>query len=108
LNSYSKSYNKVFERHGGLFQRKFKRKEIKLDSYLTEVITYIHRNPQKHGLIQDFKNWNYSSYRTFFFKIENLIEIEWVIDWFGGINEFEKNHLREEDNQLEFLEFEDL
>ena len=56
LNSYSKSYNKVFERHGGLFQRKFKRKEIKLDSYLTEVITYIHRNPQKHGLIQDFKN----------------------------------------------------
>ena len=108
LNSYSKSYNKVFERHGGLFQKKFKRKQINTDRYLTEVIKYIHRNPQKHGLIQDFKNWNYSSYKTFFFKNESLVEIDWVLDWFGGINEFEKNHLREEDNQLEFLEFEDL
>jgi len=108
LNSYSKSYNKVFERHGGLFQKKFKRKQINTDSYLTEVIKYIHWNPQKHGIIQDFKNWNYSSYRTFFFKNESLVEIDWVLDWFGGIIEFEKNHLWEEDNQLEFLEFEDL
>ena len=108
LNSYSKSYNKAFERHGGLFQRKFKRKQINTDSYLTEVIKYIHRNPQKHGLIQDFKKWNYSSYGTFFLKSNNQLETDWVLDWFGGVNEFEKNHLWEEDNHLDFRELEDL
>ncbi len=108
LNSYSKSYNKAFERHGGLFQRKFKRKQINTDSYLTDVIKYIHRNPQKHGLIQDFKKWNYSSYGTFFLKNKNQLETDWVLNWFGGLNEFEKNHLWEEDNHLDFRELEDL
>ena len=108
LNSYSKSYNKAFERHGGLFQRKFKRKQIDTDGYLTEVIKYIHRNPQRHGLIQDFKKWDYSSYGKFILKNENQLEIDWVLNWFGGIDEFEKNHLREEDNQFDFREFEDL
>jgi len=107
LNSYSKSYNKVFERHGGLFQRKFKRKQIHSDSYLTEVIKYIHRNPQKHGLIHDFKKWKYSSYGTFLSKSKTQIETDWVLDWFGGLEEFEKNHLFEEDNQIDFREFED-
>ena len=106
MNSYSKSYNKAFERHGGLFQRKFKRKQIHTESYLTEVITYIHRNPQRHGIIQDFKKWNYSSYGKFILKNENQLEIDWVLDWFGGIDEFEKNHLKEEDNQFDFRDLE--
>jgi hypothetical protein len=106
LNSYSKSYNKVFDRHGGLFQRKFKRKEIDSEGYLTAVIKYIHRNPQNHGLIQDFKKWKYSSYGTFLSKNITQLETDWVLDWFGGLEEFEKIHLLEEDNQIYIQELE--
>jgi REP element-mobilizing transposase RayT len=64
LNSYSKAYNKLYERHGGLFQRKFKRKQIAKDSYLSQVMIYIHQNPQNHGIIEDFQKWKYSSYQA--------------------------------------------
>ena len=67
----------------------------------------LHRNPQKHGLIHDFKKWKYSSYGTFLSKSKTQIETDWVLDWFGGLEEFEKNHLFEEDNQIDFREFED-
>jgi len=105
LNSYSKSYNKVFDRHGGLFQRKFKRKEIDTEGYLNAVIKYIHRNPQNHGLIKDFKKWKYSSYGTILSKSKTQLETDWVLDWFGGLEEFEKNHLLEDENQIDFWEF---
>jgi len=45
FNSYSKAYNKMYDRNGSLFQRPFKVKEILSDSYLTKVIIYIHHNP---------------------------------------------------------------
>jgi putative transposase len=35
------------------------------DAYFVWLIAYIHRNPQKHGLVGDFGDWPYSSYHTF-------------------------------------------
>jgi REP element-mobilizing transposase RayT len=75
LNSYSKSYNKLYERHGGLFQRKFKRKQIAKDSYLSQVIIYIHQNPQKHWVNDDFRIW-----KEIFF----ISRIEFIQDYSSG------------------------
>jgi REP element-mobilizing transposase RayT len=61
FNAYSKSINKAYNRTGSLFQERFRRKEIESDSYFTEVIFYIHGNPQKHGLVDDFREYTYSS-----------------------------------------------
>lgn len=91
LNSYSKSYNKLYERHGGLFQRKFKRKKIDHESYLTQVVIYIHQNPSKHGITTEFKKWKYSSYQALMSSKPTKLGREYILDWFGGIDQFQKD-----------------
>ena len=92
LNSYSKSYNKLYQRHGGLFQRKFKRKQIDKESYLSQVIIYIHQNPKKHGIMEDFTKWKYSSYQALISSKPTNLERDYILHWFGGIDQFRKNH----------------
>ncbi len=92
LNAYSKSYNKFYERHGGLFQRKFKRKHIDQESYLTQVTIYIHQNPRNHGILNDFTEWKYSSYQALVSTKPTNLEREYVLDWFGGVDQFQENH----------------
>src|SRR3954469_19167667 len=61
--SYSQAINKQENRSGSLFQKNFKIKEVHNDIYFSELIFYIHANPQLHGLTHDFKQWRYSSYQ---------------------------------------------
>lgn len=42
FNSYSKAFNKKYNRIGGLFNRPVKRKQIIDDHYFTQLIIYIH------------------------------------------------------------------
>ena len=65
FNSYTKSYNKVFERRGSLFERPFKRKEIKTDSYFATLIAYIHYNPVHYGFTERPEEWAYSSWHAY-------------------------------------------
>jgi REP element-mobilizing transposase RayT len=92
LNAYSKSINKVFGRNGALFQRKFKRKKIDTEEYLTRIVIYIHLNPVKHGLSRDPSEWKFSSYRSYLSKSQIKLNRELVIKWFGGINGFITAH----------------
>src|SRR5690348_8809262 len=54
FNAYTKAINKVYGRTGSLFQERFGRRIINDESYYTRIIFYIHANPQKHALINDF------------------------------------------------------
>jgi putative transposase len=92
LNGYAKAYNKLYGRHGGLFQRKFKRKQINKESYLTRAIIYIHLNPQKHGIVEDFKKWKFSSYQAIISQKPTHIERDFVLEWFGDVKQFLKMH----------------
>ncbi|MDD2816378.1 MAG: transposase [Thiotrichaceae bacterium] len=51
FNAYTKIINKTYNRHGSLFEKNFKRILIDSDSYLIQVVAYIHRNPQKQTRI---------------------------------------------------------
>jgi putative transposase len=42
---YENSYNKAYNRSGSLFQAPFKRKLIASETYLKNVILYVHSNP---------------------------------------------------------------
>ena len=93
LNSYTKCFNKTSERNGGLFQRKFKRKLISDEDYLTRIVLYIHWNPIKHNLTDDFSLWKYSSYRAYLSEKPSKINRNLVLEWFGSKEEFKKFHL---------------
>lgn len=90
--SYSQAINKQENRVGSLFQKHFKIKEVTNESYFSQLVFYIHANPQKHGLIDDFKEWIYSSYHSVITdKISKLKKRE-VINWFGNVEEYKRFH----------------
>jgi putative transposase len=88
FNAYSKAFNKRYNRTGGLFQRPFRRIRISTNKQLLHLI---HRNPEKHSLIDDFRDWPYTSYKDIL-SGEKLIDYEEVIRWFGTVSEFENAH----------------
>ncbi|MGB0432495.1 MAG: transposase, partial [Bacteroidia bacterium] len=62
FNSYTKSINKAIGRTGGLFETPFKRIKIDNPVYFSHVLAYIHFNPQNHGFVDDFRDYEHSSY----------------------------------------------
>jgi len=96
-NSYTQSINADtrFEdkpRKGSLFERPFERKRITSESYYTNAIYYIHRNPQKHGFVEDFREYPHSSYHAFLSKRNTQLRRKEVLDWFGGKEEYFELH----------------
>jgi len=65
LSGYTKAINKRFGRHGSLFQEHSKSKPIFTDNYLITLLTYIHQNPIRSGLVKKAEDWIYSSYQDY-------------------------------------------
>ena len=92
FQSYAMAFNKQQNRTGTLFQTPFKRALVNDDSYFTRLIYYIHANPQVHGLIEDFKEWQWSRYQRMLIEKQTKLKKETVLDWFGNKQLFEKYH----------------
>jgi REP element-mobilizing transposase RayT len=102
FNSYAQSINKASNRTGPLFESPFERKLIDDDGYLTSMIYYCHYNAQLHEFVKDFKEWDFSSYRTILENNNSFLASQKVLDWFGGVESFKKEHEdRFEKNALE-------
>jgi REP element-mobilizing transposase RayT len=65
LNSYAQAFNKMWDRHGNLFNQKTKAKPVSSDSYLITLLTYIHQNPIRSGLVKKAEEWLFSSYQDY-------------------------------------------
>ena len=94
FSSYTQSFNKMYSRKGSLFIPNFKRKEITNDSYITNIICYIHGNPIHHGFVKNLTDWPWSSYQVVLNDAPTFINRDEVLKWFGNQNEYEKIHLQ--------------
>lgn len=66
---------------------------VTTNAQLFHLVTYIHRNPEKHGLVDDFQDWSYSSYQTLIAEIEDThLNRAEVMSWFGAISNFVDSH----------------
>jgi putative transposase len=100
FNAYAKAFNKRYDRTGSLFQRPFGRVEIASQAQLFHLVIYIHRNPERHGLVGDFQDWLYSSYHALVTGAgKSHLERDEVIGWYGTINSFKQ--VQQEDIELE-------
>ncbi|HOQ97905.1 MAG TPA: hypothetical protein PLJ35_03690 [Anaerolineae bacterium] len=95
LNAYAKAVNKAYGRTGALFERPFGRIEVASDAYFARLVVYIHRNPQKHGFVADFRDWPYSSYQTLLARQATRLKREEVLEWFGGRADLAAAHEQE-------------
>jgi len=63
---YARYFNKVYKRHGHLFQDRFKSKIVKSDRYLRVVIGYVHNNPvDLQGYNSNPEKYSFSSLPVF-------------------------------------------
>lgn len=63
--TYSNYYKRSYAHTGHLWQGRYKSFLIEKDSYLLECGRYIERNPVRAKLIEDPKDWPWSSYRFY-------------------------------------------
>jgi putative transposase len=84
FNAYAKTINKTYGRTGSLFAHPFHRGMVMDDAQLMAVIRYIHQNPQKHGFVEDFRDWPYSSYGGLASEKSTRLKRDSVLDLFGG------------------------
>lgn len=92
FTAYAMYFNKAKKRSGNLFYRPFKRVNIQQAAHFTHSVFYIHANPAKHRITNDFTNYPWSSYQEFLSGKATKIERDSVLKWFGGKRAFIEYH----------------
>lgn len=92
FNSYAKAVNNTYHRTGSLFENRFGRIEVNSDRYFTKLVHYIHFNPQKHGFVDDYRLYPYSSYQAIILDKSTNICKDAVLEWFQGKDNFQQIH----------------
>ena len=72
------TYGYINKGEKGVFQRRFFEHTIKDEEELNNQINYIHYNPVKHGLVNNVKDWQYSSFHKF--VEQGMYEFNWGSD----------------------------
>ena len=98
-NAYARTINQTYHRTGALFQRPFGRIPVATDAYFARLIVYIHRNPQKHGFVDDFRDWPYSSYHALLSDKPTHLQRQAVLEWFNGAQNVAAMHRSEMTDQ---------
>lgn len=99
FNTYTKSINKAYDRTGSLFQEHPQRNRVETEEYLRQLIIYIHLNPLKHKFTDDFSKYKHSSYLSYLSEKETNIERQYILDIFGGKENFIFYH---NENQIKY------
>jgi REP element-mobilizing transposase RayT len=109
FQAYALSINKQEGRSGSLFRKQFRRIAVNNMDYLRRLVFYIHFNPQKHQIVQDFRKYPYSSYRVIKEEVDDLIvESESVISWFNDLEDFINYHdVMHNEKKLKMISLED-
>lgn len=107
FNAYAKSVNKAYGRTGSLFEGRFKRLPVKSQAHLIQLVIYIHRNPEKHGFVEDFRDWPYSSYHALNSERPTRVRRDAVHEWFQGQVALVDAHTDQDDTAIEHLVLDD-
>jgi putative transposase len=84
FNAYAKAFNNTSDRTGSLFERPFGRVRVTSNAYIVWLVVYIHQNPQKHGILPDFRDWPYSSFHAHLSPQATRLKRDEVLAWFDG------------------------
>ena len=63
--TYTLRFNRRHFRSGHLFQGRYKSIVIQNDAYLLQLSYYIHRNPQRAGIVKRLAGYRWSSYKVY-------------------------------------------
>jgi len=72
---YTQLFNRTYKSDGPLFRGRYKSIVVESDSYLLELVRYIHRNPLQAGLVKRLEDYRWSSHRIY---ISRGNEVNWL------------------------------
>lgn len=83
---YAIYFNRKYMDVGYLFQSRYKAKLVASESYLKQLVSYIHLNPIKAKLVSNPIDWQWSSYAVMLMsKLKpNFLNINKLKDFLGG------------------------
>lgn len=88
LTGYAVSYNRRHRRHGHLFQNRYKSILCQEETYLLELVRYIHLNPVRAKIVKSLKDsdkYRYSGHSALMGKTERKFQdTKYVLRRFGG------------------------
>ncbi|MBW2368537.1 MAG: transposase [Deltaproteobacteria bacterium] len=95
--SYATYFNRKHDRHGHLFQGRFKAIIIDADVYLKPLSRYIHLNPLRGGITKSLDDYKWSSYGAYSGKDKapDWLEVDWLLSLFGKPKRMAFNKYRE-------------
>jgi len=62
---YTQKYNRLHNSDGQLFRGRYKAIVVDADSYLLELVRYIHRNPMRAGMVKKAGDYRWSSHKVY-------------------------------------------
>lgn len=96
--SYSKYFNKKYDKVGHLFQNRYYSVIIEDDAYLLQTSKYIHLNPVKAGIVDQPIKYPWSSYGVYMGVYKNsLIHEDDTLVYFQYDRSLYKEYVESED-----------
>jgi len=92
FNAYTRGVNNATGRSGALFERPFERMPVTDERYLMRLVVYVHQNPQKHKFVEDFRDWDYSSYLELIGNVPTRLQRDKMMELFGSRQDFMRIH----------------
>lgn len=83
--NYTQWFNRINGRVGHLWQGRYKAFVIDGDNYLFEVARYVVLNPVRAGLVQNPRDWKWSSYNATagHIKTPDWLTVDWILSLFS-------------------------
>jgi putative transposase len=88
LNSYTKYFNTKRKRIGPLFQGAFKSTSIQTDEQLIHLSRYIHLNPAVSGIVNNPKDYVWSSYKEYLHRSNGFCSTDLILNLFPSRKEY--------------------
>lgn len=83
-SQYARSTNRKINRSGHLFERRYRAMLVQADSYLLELVRYIHQNPLRAGIVDEIGDYQWSSHLAYVHGEQpNWLTVNWVLSMFG-------------------------
>jgi putative transposase len=92
FNAYARGVNIATRRTGALFERPFERKQVGGENHLMRLVVYVHQNPQKHKFMDDFRDWQHSSYPELIANTPTRLQRTRLMEVFGSRDDFIRFH----------------
>jgi len=103
FGSYTRTFNRIHQRSGTLFEDRFDALLVDDDAYLRQLCRYIHANPVRHGFASAPELWPYSNFQDWLgLRPGTLVDRAFVEAYFPDLDGYRQSVVKYAAGREEF------